>query len=122
MKAYTLVSFMFPVMTLILSGTNIGIIWLGGHLIADMQMQVGNLVAFMTYATQILMSFMMLSMVFVFVPRASASAARINEVLTRPSSVSDVPVEQQQQFDATQPASLTFKDVAFKYRGAEKMR
>jgi ABC-type multidrug transport system, ATPase and permease components len=111
---------MFPVMTLILSGTNIGIIWLGGHLIADMQMQVGNLVAFMTYATQILMSFMMLSMVFVFVPRASASAARINEVLTRPSSVSDVPVEQQQQFDATQPASLTFKDVAFKYRGAEK--
>lgn len=120
MKAYTLVSFMFPVMTLILSGTNIGIIWLGGHLIADMQMQVGNLVAFMTYATQILMSFMMLSMVFVFVPRASASAARINEVLTRPSSVSDVPVEQQQQFDATQPASLTFKDVAFKYRGAEK--
>lgn len=120
MKAYTLVSFMFPVMTLILSGTNIGIIWLGGHLIADMQMQVGNLVAFMTYATQILMSFMMLSMVFVFVPRASASAARINEVLTRPSSVSDVPVEQQQQFDAAQPASLTFKDVAFKYRGAEK--
>lgn len=120
MKAYTLVSFMFPVMTLILSGTNIGIIWLGGHLIADMQMQVGNLVAFMTYATQILMSFMMLSMVFVFVPRASASAARINEVLTRPSSVSDVPVEQQQQFDTTQPASLTFKDVAFKYRGAEK--
>lgn len=120
MKAYTLVSFMFPVMTLILSGTNIGIIWLGGHLIADMQMQVGNLVAFMTYATQILMSFMMLSMVFVFVPRASASAARINEVLTRPSSVSDVPVEQQQQFDATQPASLTFKNVAFKYRGAEK--
>lgn len=63
-KAFVITSFMFPIMTLILSGSNIGIIFLGGHLIANMQMQVGNLVAFMTYATQILMSFMMLSMVF----------------------------------------------------------
>lgn len=119
-KAYTIVSFMFPVMTLILSGTNIGIIWLGGHLIADMQMQVGNLVAFMTYATQILMSFMMLSMVFVFVPRAQASAARINQVLNRESSVSDVDEQQQLSFDDNKPATLSFNDVSFKYRGAEK--
>lgn len=120
MKAYTLVSFMFPVMTLILSGTNIGIIWLGGHLIANMQMQVGNLVAFMTYATQILMSFMMLSMVFVFVPRASASAARINEVLQRDSSVQDADSTELRQFDPQTPASLAFDHVTFKYRGAEK--
>lgn len=119
-KAYTIVSFMFPLMTLILSGTNIGIIWLGGHLIADMQMQVGNLVAFMTYATQILMSFMMLSMVFVFVPRAQASAARINQVLNRKSSVSDVDEQQQLSFDDNKPATLSFNDVSFKYRGAEK--
>lgn len=119
-KAFTIVSFMFPVMTLILSGSNIGIILLGGHLIGNMQMQVGNLVAFMTYATQILMSFMMLSMVFVFVPRAQASAARINQVLDRKSSVSDLEESQLQKFDENHPASLAFKNVSFKYRGAEK--
>ncbi|BAP86125.1 ABC-type multidrug transport system, ATPase and permease component [Paucilactobacillus hokkaidonensis JCM 18461] len=120
-KAFVITSFMFPVMTLILSGSNIGIIFFGGHLIADMQMQVGNLVAFMTYATQILMSFMMLSMVFVFVPRASASAARINEVVERENSVADLPEDQIKQFDQTKPASLEFDDVEFKYRGAEQL-
>lgn len=119
-KAFVITSFMFPIMTLILSGSNIGIIFLGGHLIANMQMQVGNLVAFMTYATQILMSFMMLSMVFVFVPRASASAARINEVVERDNSVADLPADQIKQFDQSKPASLEFDDVEFKYRGAEQ--
>ena len=61
-KVFTIVSFMFPIMTLIMSGTNMGIIWYGAKLIANQTMQVGNLVAFMTYAAQILMSFMMLSM------------------------------------------------------------
>lgn len=93
-KAYTLVSFLFPVMTLILSLTNVGIILLGSHLIANMTMQVGNLIAFMTYATQIMISFMMLSMVFVFVPRASASAARVNAVLEHQPSVEDLPVKE----------------------------
>lgn len=88
-KVFTIVSFMIPVMTLLMSGTNIGIVWYGAHLIANQTMQVGNLVAFMTYATQILMSFMMLSMVFVSIPRASASAARINEVLNSENSVKD---------------------------------
>ena len=70
-KVFTIVSFMFPIMTLIMSGTNMGIIWYGAKLISNQTMQVGNLVAFMTYAAQILMSFMMLSMVFVLIPRAS---------------------------------------------------
>lgn len=119
-KAFVITSFMFPIMTLILSGSNIGIIYLGGHLIANMQMQVGNLVAFMTYATQILMSFMMLSMVFVFVPRASASAARINEVIDRDNSVADLPQDQIKKFDQTKSASLEFNNVQFEYRGAEQ--
>lgn len=118
-KAQTIVSFMFPIMTLILSGTNIGIIWLGGHLIGDMSMQVGNLVAFMTYATQILMSFMMLSMVFVMIPRAQASGQRINEVLDRESSVKDATGDDLKAFDQTKPASLEFNHVDFIYRGAE---
>ena len=120
-KAFTLVSFLFPVMTLILSLTNVGIILLGSHLIAGMTMQVGNLIAFLTYATQIMISFMMLSMIFVFVPRASASAARVNAVLEEPISVADVPADQQVQIPAGQPASLSFDHVDFRYEGAEKL-
>ena len=120
-KAFTLVSFLFPVMTLILSLTNVGIILLGSHLIAGMTMQVGNLIAFLTYATQIMISFMMLSMIFVFVPRASASAARVNAVLEEPISVANVPADQQVQIPAGQPASLSFDHVDFRYEGAEKL-
>lgn len=120
-KAFTLVSFLFPVMTLILSLTNVGIILLGSHLSAGMTMQVGNLIAFLTYATQIMISFMMLSMIFVFVPRASASAARVNAVLEEPISVADVPADQQVQIPAGQPASLSFDRVDFRYEGAEKL-
>ncbi len=63
-KVNTIVALMIPLMTLIMSGTNIAITWFGGHYIAEMQLEVGNLIAFMTYAMQILMSFMMLSMIF----------------------------------------------------------
>ena len=120
-KAFTLVSFLFPVMTLILSLTNVGIILLGSRLIAGMTMQVGNLIAFLTYATQIMISFMMLSMIFVFVPRASASAARVNAVLEQPISVDDAPADQQVKISAGQPASLKFDHVDFRYQGAEKL-
>ena len=106
-------------MTLIMSGTNIGIVWYGAHLIADRTMEVGNLVAFMTYATQILMSFMMLSMVFVMIPRASASAARINEVLETQNSVTD---ETTTTDLPAQPATtLAYKNVEFRYPGAERL-
>ena len=64
-KVFSIVSLMFPIMTLILSGTNMGIVWFGAKLIGDQEMGVGNLVSFMTYASMILFSFMMLSMVFV---------------------------------------------------------
>ncbi len=120
-KAFTLVSLLFPIMTLILSLTNIGIIWVGAKLIANMSMQVGNLIAFMTYSTQILMSFMMLSMLFVFIPRASASAARLNEVLDRRPSVSDPTSDEQLSVAKDAPASLTFDHVNFRYEGAEEL-
>lgn len=120
-KAFTLVSFLFPVMTLILSLTNVGIIMMGSHLIANMTMQVGNLIAFLTYATQIMISFMMLGMIFVFVPRASASAARINKVLDHEPSVVDAPVDQQTHIKQNAPASLDFTNVNFRYSGAEKL-
>lgn len=117
-KVFMIVSLMFPIITLIISGTNIGIVWYGGKLIAHQALAVGNLVAFMTYATQILISFMMVSMVFVFVPRAQASAARINEVMDLKSKINDAdqPVEL-----PAQPVSLTFDHVDFRYTGAEKL-
>lgn len=118
-KVFTIVSFMIPVMTLLMSGTNIGIVWYGAHLIANQTMQVGNLVAFMTYATQILMSFMMLSMVFVSIPRASASAARINEVLNSENSVKDQANVENMIEDLT--ATLAYNNVKFRYPGAERL-
>lgn len=120
-KAFTIVSTLFPVVTLILGMTNVAIILLGGHLVANMSMQVGDLIAFMTYATQIMISFMMLSMIFVFVPRASASAARVNAVLEQPISIHNAPEKDQEKVSINQPASLEFKNVDFRFHGAERL-
>ncbi|MCC4380375.1 ABC transporter ATP-binding protein [Limosilactobacillus reuteri] len=120
-KAFTIVSTLFPVVTLILGMTNVAIILLGGHLVANMSMQVGDLIAFMTYATQIMISFMMLSMIFVFVPRASASAARVNAVLDQPISIHNAPEKDQEKISINQPASLEFKNVDFRFHGAERL-
>ncbi|ARW50346.1 ABC transporter ATP-binding protein [Levilactobacillus brevis] len=117
-KVFMIVSLMFPIITLIVSGTNIGIVWYGGQLIGNQSMEVGNLVAFMTYATQLLISFMMVSMVFVFVPRAQASAARINEVMDLKSKIND---PDQPVTVKDQAASLVFDHVNFRYTGAEKL-
>lgn len=120
-RAFTLMSFMFPIMTLVLSMTNVGIIWYGGHLIAGRSMQVGNLITFMTYANQILMSFMMLSFIFFFIPRAQVSAKRVNAVLDQPISVSDLPVDELEPLKKSQVASLEFKDVDLRYEGAQHL-
>lgn len=116
-KVFSIVALMFPIVTLIMSGTNVGITWLGAHYIANQSMEIGNMIAFMTYAMQILMSFMILSMVFVFVPRASASAARIQEVFETKSKI-DVVAKPAKLKD--EPA-LSFNDVNFRYTGAEKL-
>lgn len=119
-KVFSIVSLMFPIMTLVLNVTNMGIIWFGARLIANHEMQVGNLVAFMTYASMILFSFMMLSMIFVLVPRAEAAAKRINAVLEIENSINDVESEIGRDSDKIQ-ASLEFKNVSFRYRGAEDL-
>lgn len=119
-KVNTIVALMMPLMTLIMSGTNIAITWFGGHYIADMTLEVGNLIAFMTYAMQILISFMMLSMIFVMVPRAQASADRINEILEEPDEILDVqnPATISRQGSA---AKLVFDYVNYRFPGAEKL-
>lgn len=118
-KVNTIVSSMMPMMTLIMSGTNIAITWFGAQYIADMQLEVGNLIAFMTYAMQILFSFMMLAMIFVMVPRAQASAKRINEILEEEVDVLD-PVEPQVVTRQGAAATLSFNQVDYRYDGAEK--
>lgn len=119
-KVFSIVSLMFPIMTLVLNVTNMGIIWFGARLIANHEMQVGNLVAFMTYASMILFSFMMLSMIFVLIPRAEVAAKRINAVLEIENSINDTESEIGRDSDKIQ-ASLEFKNVSFRYRGAEDL-
>ncbi|GAA6112375.1 MAG: ABC transporter ATP-binding protein/permease [Apilactobacillus sp.] len=117
-KVFMITSLMFPLMTFILSGTNVGIVWFGAKMISHNTLAVGNLVAFMTYATQILISFMMLSMLFVFIPRAQASAARINEVLDVKDSIVDGEnVVEPKSSDA----SIEFDHVDFKYGDTDKL-
>lgn len=118
-KVFSIVSLMFPIMTLILSGTNMGIVWFGAKLIGAQEMGVGNLVSFMTYASMILFSFMMLSMVFVFIPRGQAAAARINEVLEMPLSI--VETTGDQVIDQNKPSHLAFDNVSFRYENAENL-
>ncbi|WP_440914497.1 ABC transporter ATP-binding protein [Enterococcus innesii] len=119
-KVNTIVALMMPLMTLIMSGTNIAITWFGGHYIAEMTLEVGNLIAFMTYAMQILISFMMLSMIFVMVPRAQASADRINEVLNEEDEILDPKTPATLSLQGDQ-ATLAFDHVAYRYQGAEKL-
>ncbi len=119
-KVNTIVVLMMPMMTLIMSGTNVAITWFGGHYIADMTLEVGNLIAFMTYAMQILISFMMLSAIFIMVPRAQASADRINEVLDEKIGIHDPENPKTVSF-AGKEATLAFNHVNYRYHGAEKL-
>lgn len=119
-KVNTIVALMMPLMTLIMSGTNIAITWFGGHYIAEQTLEVGNLIAFMTYAMQILMSFMMLSMIFIMVPRAQASADRINEVLDAKDKILDPTVPKVIEAAGDQ-TTLVFDHVNYRYNGAENL-
>lgn len=116
-KVYNITGMMMPLMTLIMSATNVVITYWGSHLIAFQATEVGNMIAFITYAAQILMSFTMLSMVFVMVPRAQASAKRLNQVLGMTTTIKDA--EDPQTLD-DKPSSLEFDDVSFKYADAKK--
>lgn len=115
-KAFSIISTMYPLIILVMSGMNISITWLGAKYIAQRSMEVGDLIAFMTYAIQILMSCMMLSMIFVFVPRAQASATRINTILKMKSELKENTQEKKLDQSA---AALEFSQVSFSYQGAE---
>lgn len=107
---------MMPVMTLIMNATTLTILWISAHKIAESSMQLGNMMAFMQYAMQIIFSFLMISMMFVSIPRAAVSAQRISEVLETPLSITDP--ENPKDFDEKKKGLVEFRDVSFRYRGA----
>ncbi len=111
-----LMAVMNPIMMLTLNFIIIGIIWFGSIRIDTGNLQVGDLMAFVQYAMQILNSLIMLSMLFVMIPRASVSADRINEVLEMAPEI----VDPNQEQTVTQRGSLEFRDVTFSYPGAEQ--
>ena len=114
--ANRLMGALMPLMMLILNLSIIAVIWFGGIRINDGDLMVGNLMAFIQYLTQVMFSLLMLTMMFVLIPRAQASAVRINEVLEMKSPI-------QEPKEAIQPqlkGYVEFKNVSFGYEGAEE--
>lgn len=109
---------MMPFMMLIMNGVNLLIVWVGAHQIANSAMQVGDMMAFMQYAMQIIMAFLMLSAMFIMVPRASVSANRIAEVLETKPVINDP--KELKHFDSFAKGTVEFKNVSFRYPGASE--
>lgn len=110
--------FMFPAMTLLMNALSVAIIWIGAHQVAQASIQVGDMMAFLQYAMQVVFSFLMISMMFIFIPRAAVSADRIADVLDTTPSISD-PAQPRR---LAQPVRglVEFRDVSFRYPGAEE--
>jgi ATP-binding cassette subfamily B protein len=109
--------FMMPAMMLIMNGTSLLIVWVGAHQVDTGNLQVGNMIAFMQYAMQIIMAFLMVSIVFIMLPRATVSAERIAEVVETRTAINDPP--KPQRFPDDVHGRVEFKDVCFRYPGAE---
>ena len=107
---------LMPFMMLIMNGLTIGILWVGSHQVADTQIQVGDMMAFMQYSIQIVFAFLMLSMMFIIIPRAAVSGKRINDVLETEATIED-PAEQK-VFSEPFRGEIEFRDVTFVYPGA----
>lgn len=116
-KVNRIIAFTFPIMMIVMNFTSIAIVWFGAMRIDQQLMQVGNLMAFLQYAGMILFSLLMLSMAFIMIPRAQASARRINEVLKVQPAIRNN--ENVKSVDSVR-GRVQFKDVTFRYDGAEK--
>jgi len=112
-----LMAFMMPSMMLIMNLTAAALIWFGARRIAIGEMQIGSLMAFIQYAMQILFSLLMVSILFIMLPRASASAGRINEVLAMTPGIKDPAVPRKAE---KEHGFIEFRNVTFSYPGAEE--
>ncbi len=109
---------MMPMMMLIMNGLSLLIIWVGAHQVAEAHMQVGDMMAFLQYSMQIVMAFLMLSMMFIMLPRASVSAGRVADVLETAPVIEDP--AQPKRLPSRVTGQLEFRQVSFRYPGAEE--
>ena len=107
---------MMPVMMLLMNGLSVGIIWVGAHQIAASTIQVGDMIAFLQYAMQIVFAFLMMSMMFIFLPRAAVSGGRIADVLDTELVITDP--QDPKQFKDPVVSQIEFRNVSFRYPGA----
>ena len=111
-------SLMMPTLMLVMNGISLLIIWVGGHGVDQGIMKVGDMMAFIQYTMQIVMSFLMISMISIMLPRASVSAKRINEVLETEPDIKDI--SNPKKFDKNKKGLVEFKNVSFKYPDADE--
>lgn len=110
-------SMMMPLLMFIMNSITLLIVWVGGHNVDSGIMQVGDMMAFIQYTMQIVMSFLMISMISIMLPRAAVSAKRINEVIDTTPSIKDK--DKTKDFDDDKKGLVEFKDVSFKYPDAD---
>ena len=110
-------SMMMPLLMFIMNSIAILIVWVGGHNVDQGIMQVGDMMAFIQYTMQIVMAFLMISMISIMLPRASVSARRINEVIDTVPSIKDP--EETKKFDTNKKGLVEFKNVSFRYPDAD---
>ena len=111
-------TFMMPVMMVVMNAISVLIVWTGAHGINDGQMQVGDMMAFIQYTMQIIMGFLMLCMISVMLPRAAVAAERVDEVLTSKTIIKDP--KQPKHLPKKTEGVLKFNHVSFKYPGADE--
>ena len=111
-------SFMMPTLMLIMNGISLLIVWVGAHGIDNGTMQVGNMMAFIQYTMQIVMSFLMISMVSIMLPRASVSANRINEIIETEETIKDS--KEPQKLNPNKKGLVEFKNVSFRYPDSDE--
>lgn len=109
---------MMPIIMLIMNCASILIVWVGSQQIDGGSLQIGDMMAFMQYAMQIIMAFMMITMISIMLPRASVAAGRVKEVLDKEPSIVDPKVAK--RFDNTKRGMIEFRNVGFRYPGAEE--
>ncbi len=112
-------SMMMPLLMLVMNCIMVLIVWVGGHNVDQGAMQVGDMMAFIQYTMQIVLAFLMISMISIMLPRASVSARRINEVLDTESSIKDKPDSEIKKFNPEKKGLVEFKNVSFRYPDAD---
>lgn len=111
-------AFMMPIMMFLMNGTTLMILWFGSKQVDTGIIQVGSIMAFMQYAMQVIMAFLMITMVAIMLPRANVSALRIHEVLSSDITVKDK--EKTRDFSSNMRGVVSFKNVSFRYPGADE--